>query len=67
MQTTLYEGLKLTEEEALALLHLAMTSPQRLDAASERALRKLATYISSNHLVNASSSFQSMELNKAGV
>lgn len=38
------EGLKLTEEEAFSLLGLCMTSPQRLDAISERALRKLAEY-----------------------
>jgi hypothetical protein len=37
-------GLKLTEEEALALLGLALTSPIRLDANSEKALRKLADY-----------------------
>jgi len=41
-------GLTLTEEEAFALLSLAMTSPNRLDATSEKALRKLAEYCS-NH------------------
>jgi hypothetical protein len=38
------EGLELTEEEAFQLLELCLTSPQKLDATSERALRKLADY-----------------------
>ncbi len=38
------EGLKLSEEEAFAILALCLTSPQRLDANSEKALRKLAEY-----------------------
>lgn len=38
------EGLKLTEEEAFSLLGMCLTSPQSLDAISERALRKLAEY-----------------------
>lgn len=42
------EGLKLTEEEAYSLLALALTSPQGLDAVSERALRKLAEYCTTN-------------------
>jgi hypothetical protein len=37
-------GLKLTEEEAFSLLGLCLTSPQNLDAVSEKALRKLAEY-----------------------
>ena len=37
-------GLKLTEEEAFALLGLCITSPTGLDSTSERALRKLAEY-----------------------
>jgi len=37
-------GLKLSEEEAFSLLGLCLTSPQGLDATSERALRKLAEY-----------------------
>ena len=37
-------ALELDEEEAYALLGLCMTSPCRLDADSERALRKLAEY-----------------------
>lgn len=40
-------ALRLTEEEAFALLNLAMTSPQKLDAASATAIRKLAAYCSS--------------------
>jgi hypothetical protein len=47
MTTGYPEGLKLTEEEAFALLGLALTSPQSLDATSERALRKLAEYCTS--------------------
>ena len=39
-------GLKLTEEEAFSLLGLCLTSPNRLDAISEKALRKLAEYCS---------------------
>jgi hypothetical protein len=44
-------GLKLTEEEAFSLLGLCLTSPQGLDAVSEKALRKLAEYCTSrcNH------------------
>lgn len=37
-------GLELTEEEAFQLLELCLTSPQKLNATSERALRKLADY-----------------------
>ncbi len=37
-------GLKLTEEEAFALLGLCITSPTGLDETSESALRKLAEY-----------------------
>ena len=40
------EGLELTEEEAFALLSLCLTSPNRLDNLSEKALRKLADYCS---------------------
>ena len=42
------EGLRLTEEEAFSLLSLCLTSPNRLDTTSERALRKLAAYCT-NH------------------
>ena len=38
------DGLRLTEEEAFSLLSLCLTSPNRLDVTSERALRKLAEY-----------------------
>jgi hypothetical protein len=38
------DGLRLTEEEAFALLGLCLTSPNGLDATSEKALRKLAEY-----------------------
>ena len=44
-------GLELTEEEAFALLGMCLTSPQAIDAVSEKALRKLAEYCisRSNH------------------
>jgi hypothetical protein len=38
------EELRLTEDEAFSLLGLCLTSPNRMDAVSERALRKLADY-----------------------
>ena len=47
MTTGKPEGLKLTEEEAFSLLGMCLTSPQGLDAVSERALRKLAEYCTS--------------------
>ncbi len=37
-------GLNLTEEEALALLGLCMTSPDKLDATAEEAMHKLAAF-----------------------
>ena len=44
------DGLKLTEEEAFALLGLCLTSPNGLDHTSERAMKKLADYCSKgNH------------------
>lgn len=44
------DGLKLTEEEAFALLGLCLTSPNGLDPTSEKAMRKLADYCSKgNH------------------
>ncbi len=48
------DGLRLTEEEAFSLLSLCLTSPNRLDLTSERALRKLAEYCTkrSNPLEN---------------
>jgi hypothetical protein len=66
------DGLKLTEEEAFALLSLCLTSPQGLDATSERALRKLAEFCSttSNHIGNHSlvepPSVLRRELDRAG-
>ena len=62
-------GLKLTEEEAFALLGLCLTSPNGLDKVSERALRKLAEYCSSSstHKSIASSVMHPLrELGKAG-
>ena len=41
-------ALVLTEEEAFAILGLCLTSPQVLDALSERAVKKLANYCSSH-------------------
>ena len=44
------DGLKLTQDEAFALLGLCLTSPQGIDGLSERALRKLAEFCArSNH------------------
>ncbi len=40
-------GLELTEDEALALLSLCLTSPDKLDVTSESALKKLANYCKS--------------------
>lgn len=67
------EGLRLTEEEAYALLGLALTSPTRLDGTSERALRKLAEYCTNrsntkdNPLTIGTSSYHlTRELGKAG-
>lgn len=37
-------GLNLTEEEALALLTMCLTSPNGFDKTSEKALKKLAEY-----------------------
>jgi hypothetical protein len=62
------EGLKLTEEEAFALLGLCLTSPTRLDAISEKALRKLAEYCSDSSCYpwKPSSYHLTRELGKAG-
>lgn len=51
MPLEISSALELTEDEAYALLGLCLTSPNRLDAESERALRKLAEYClgRSNH------------------
>lgn len=65
------DGLRLTEEEAYALLGLCLTSPNGLDAVSERALKKLAEYCTSrsnsgeNHHIEPRS-FRLQELGKAG-
>lgn len=40
--------LRLTDEEATALLGLCLSSPFALDAVSEKALRKLADYCARN-------------------
>lgn len=40
------EALQLTEEEAYAILVLCLTSPQKLDSTSEKAVRKLAEFCS---------------------
>lgn len=67
------DGLKLTEEEAYALLGLALTSPNPLDATSERALRKLAEYctdrsnLRDHHLnIDPTGYHLARELGKAG-
>ncbi|MBX3118826.1 MAG: hypothetical protein KF784_07150 [Fimbriimonadaceae bacterium] len=45
MTTSLKQaGLDLTEEEALALLTMCLTSPNGFDKTSEAALKKLAEY-----------------------
>jgi hypothetical protein len=48
------EALRLTEEEAYSILGLCLTSPTKLDATSERALRKLAEYCLHNGTTDAS-------------
>lgn len=62
------EGLKLTEEEAFALLGLCLTSPTGLDATSEKALRKLAEYCTNStcHTFKQASYHLTRELGKAG-
>jgi len=67
------DGLKLTEEEAFALLGLCLTSPTGLDVTSERALRKLAEYCTSgsNHIehnkkIGSHGYLLGRELGKAG-
>ena len=60
-------GLQLTEEEAFALLGLCMTSPQRLDALSEKALKKLAVFCKSRHIDNSNHHMSAQcELDEAG-
>lgn len=66
------EGLKLTEDEAYALLSLCLTSPNGIDGVSERALKKLADYCSSrsnpkdNHKSRPTSFMSTRELGTAG-
>jgi hypothetical protein len=68
------DGLRLTEEEAYALLSLCLTSPNRLDATSEKAVRKLSAYCSterncvdSHHSTGPQRMHLSCELSKAGI
>jgi hypothetical protein len=62
------EGLRLTEEEAFALLGLCLTSPNGLDAVSEKALRKLADYCtkSNSHSFAPTNFHLTRELGNAG-
>ena len=46
MKTHSQVGLRLTEDEAFALLELALASPGDLDATASQALEKLARYCS---------------------
>ncbi|MBV6459864.1 MAG: hypothetical protein HONBIEJF_03019 [Fimbriimonadaceae bacterium] len=60
--------IELSEEEAEALLGLCLTSPQKLTAISEKALKKLAAFCSSgfrNHS-SISNHKDQRELEKAG-
>jgi len=73
MTTGNTEGLQLSEEEAFAILTLCLTSPQGLDATSEKALRKLAAYCSAKRNPSSSNHSNSphtpplvLELNQAG-
>lgn len=58
MESLINRGLKLTEDEAFALLGLCLTSPGPVDEVASEAMRKLAAYCSqrgekiSNHQVN---------------
>lgn len=67
-----HDGLQLSEEEAYAILALCLTSPQGLDATSEKAVRKLAAYCttkrqsSSNHSNPPTNNTLKLELNRAG-
>ncbi len=73
MTTGNTEGLQLSEEEAYSILTLCLTSPQGLDAVSEKALRKLAAYCSakknasSNHINPSHNPPLKLELNQAGM
>jgi hypothetical protein len=59
-------GFELTEEEAVALLGLCLTSPQQLDATSEKALRKLAAYCSLSKALDHSADARSPHFDEAG-
>jgi len=60
--------IELSEEEAEALLGLCLTSPQKLTAVSEKALKKLAAFCSNGFVRNPSISNHTdqRELEKAG-
>ncbi len=62
------EGLRLTEEEAFALLGLCLTSPNGLDVTSEKAIKKLAEFCSKgNHpSIRPSSYHLARETGKTG-
>lgn len=61
LTSTAIPGLELTAEEAYALLDLAMTSPNKLDATSEAAIHKLARFCGAIEEAEASS----LRVNKA--
>lgn len=74
MDHEIQDGLQLSEEEAYAILTLCLTSPQALDATSEKAIRKLAAYCTaqrqahSHHKENADENkVVKLELNRAGM
>lgn len=55
------KGLELSADEAFALLQLALTSPQKLDAESERAIHKLADFCRRSNHDQAGSSLPQLE------
>jgi endonuclease III len=60
------DALELTEEEAFCLLTLCLMSPQKLDATSEKALRKLAAYCRRHTLDRTYKPALKHELDEAG-
>ncbi len=54
--------LDLSEEEAFALLGLCMTSPNKLDATAEKAMRKLADFCKSGKSIGSQHSVNSQRL-----
>ena len=56
------EVLRLTEEEAYSILSLCLTSPTKLDATSEQALKKLAEYCLQSAKIEASHSCHSQQV-----